>query len=62
MFVYEANCNYLRAILLSFSFSLNYTIDFLMNTEYNSGTESSSEKDDHDLAMLPQIKKNKCSY
>ena len=40
---------------LFFSFSLNDPIDFLMNTEDNSDIESSSDEDDHDLAMLPPV-------
>ena len=42
---------------LFFSFSLNDAIDFLMNTEHNSAIESSSDEEDHDLAMLPPIEK-----
>ena len=42
---------------LFFSFSLNDAIDFLMNTERNSAIESSSDEEDHDLAMLPPIEK-----
>ena len=42
---------------LFFSFSLNDGIDFLMNIEDNSDIESSSDEDDHDLAMLPPIEK-----
>ena len=42
---------------LFFSFSLNDAIDFLMNTEDNSDIESSSDEDDHNLSMLPPIKK-----
>ena len=37
---------------LLFSFSLNDAIDFHMNTD-NSDIESSTDKRDHDLAMLP---------
>ena len=52
-FVHEANCNYLPDVtFLFFSFSLNDAIGFFMNTAYNSDIESSSDKDDHDLAML----------
>ena len=32
-------------------------IDFLMNTEDNNDTESSSDEDDHDLVMLPPIER-----
>ena len=54
--VHEANCNYLTDVsFLFFSFSLNDPIDFLMNTENNSDIESSSDEDDHDLAMLPPV-------
>ena len=57
-FVYKANCNYSPDVtFLFFSFSLNDAIDFLMNTEDNSVIESSSDEDDHDLAMLPPIEK-----
>ena len=56
--VHEANCNYLPDVtFLFFSFSLNDAIDFLMNTEYNNDIESSSDGDDHDLAMLPPVDK-----
>ena len=44
-------------ISLFFSFSLNDAIDFLMSTGDNSDIESSSDEDDHDLAMLPPIEK-----
>ena len=54
-FVHEANCNYLPDV--TFSFSLNDAIDFLMNTEDNSDIESSSDEDNHDLAMLPPNEK-----
>ena len=57
-FVHEAICNYLPDVTFLFSsFSLNDAIDFLMNTEDNSDTESSSNKDDHDLATLPPSEK-----
>ena len=57
-FVHEANCKYLPdATFLFCSFSLNDAIDFLMNTEDSSDIESSSDEDDHDLAMLPPIEK-----
>ena len=47
------NCNYFPDVTFLFlGFSLNDAIDFLMNTEDNSDRESSSEEDDHDLAML----------
>ena len=56
--VHEANCNYLpHVIFLFFSFSLIDAIDFLMNTENNSDIESSSDGDDHDLAILPPVDK-----
>ena len=42
---------------LFFSFSVNDAIDFLMNTQDNSGIESSSAEDDHDLAMLSPVEK-----
>ena len=48
--IHEANCNYLLDVtFLFFSFSLNDV------TEDNSDIESSSDEDDHDLAMLPPI-------
>ena len=54
--VHEANCNYLTDVSFSsFSFSLNDPIDFLVNTEDKSDIESSSDEDDHDLAMLPPV-------
>ena len=57
-FVHEANCNYLPDVtFLFFSLSLNDAIDFLMNTEDNSDIESSSDEDDHGLAMLHSIEK-----
>ena len=57
-FVHEANYNYLPDVtFLFYSFSLNDAIDFLINTEDNSDRESSSDEDDHDLAMLPPIEK-----
>ena len=40
-----------------FSFSLNDAIDFLMSTEDKSDIESSSDEDNHDLAMLPPNEK-----
>ena len=56
--VHEANCNYLPHVtFLFFSFSLIDAIAFLMNTENNSDTESSSDGDDHDLAILPPVEK-----
>ena len=42
---------------LFYSYSLNGATDLLMNTEDNSDIESSSDKDDHDLAMLPPTEK-----
>ena len=52
-FVHEENYNYLPDVtFLFFSFSLNDAIDFLMNTGNNSDIESSSDKGNHDLAML----------
>ena len=57
-FVHEGNCNYLPgATFLFFSFSLNNSIDFLVTTEDNSDMESSSDEEDHDLAVLPPIEK-----
>ena len=57
-FVHEANCSYLHDVtFLFFSFSLSEAIDFLMNAEDNSDIESSSDEDDHDLAMPPPIGK-----
>ena len=57
-FVHEANCNYLPDVtFLFFSLSLNDAIDFLMNTEDNSDIESSSDEDDHDLAIPPPVEK-----
>ena len=57
-FFHEASCNYLPGVtFLFFSFSLSNAIEFLTNTEYNSDIESSSDGDDQDLAMLPQIEK-----
>ena len=47
----------LMLFFLFFSFSLNDAIDFLMNTEDNSDIESSSDENDHDLAILPPIEK-----
>ena len=44
-------------LLYFFSFSLNDSIDILMNTEDNSDIKSSSDEDNHDLAMLPPIEK-----
>ena len=44
-------------LFLFFSLPLNDAIDFLMNTADNSDIESSSDEDDHDLAMLPPIQK-----
>ena len=40
-----------------FNFLLNDAIDFLMNTEDNSDIESSSDEDNHYLALLPPIEK-----
>ena len=40
---------------LYFSFSQNGVIGFLMKTEDNSDIESSSDEDQHNLAMLPPI-------
>ena len=52
------NCNYLSdGAPLFYSYSLNNATDFLMNTEGNSDIESFSDKDDHDLAMLPPTEK-----
>ena len=48
---------YLMLFFLFFSFSLIDAIDFLMNTENNSDIESSSDGDDHDLAILPPVDK-----
>ena len=42
---------------LFFNFSRNDAIDFPRNTEDNSDIESSSNEDDHDLAILPPIEK-----
>ena len=42
---------------LLFSFWLNDAIEFLINTEDNSDIESSSDEDDHGLAMLHSIEK-----
>ena len=42
---------------LSFSFSLNDGIDFLMNTEDNRDIETSSDEDDHDLGMVSPVEK-----
>ena len=42
-------------LLFFFSSSLKDAIDLLMNTEDNSDIESSSNEDDHDLAMLPPV-------
>ena len=57
-FVHEAIYYYLPDVtFLFYSFSLNDAIDFLINTEDNSDRESSSDEDDHDLAMLPPIEK-----
>ena len=39
------------------SFSLNDAIDLLINTEDNIHVETSSDEDDHDLAMLPPTEK-----
>ena len=47
----------LMLLFYFFSFSLNDAIDLLMKTEDNSDMESSSDEDDHDLAMLPPIGK-----
>ena len=44
-------------LLYFFSLSLNDSIDILMNTEDNSDIKSSSDEDNHDLAMLPPIEK-----
>ena len=57
-FVHKANCNDLSDVTSLFhSYSLNGATDLLMNTEDNSDIESSSDKDDHDLAMLPPTEK-----
>ena len=40
-----------------FSFSLNDAIHFLINTEDNNDIESSSDEEDHDLALLPPIER-----
>ena len=42
---------------LYFSFSLNDTIDFLMNTEDNTDIDRFSNEGDRNLAMLPPIEK-----
>ena len=42
---------------LFYSYSLNGSTDLLMNTKGNSDMESSSDKDDHDLAVLPPTEK-----
>ena len=57
-FVYEPNCNYLAVNFLFFRFSLNDAIDFLMNNEDNSDTESSLDEDNHDLATLAPTEKS----
>ena len=57
-FVHKANFNYLPDVTsLFYSYSLNGSTDLLMNTKGNSDMESSSDKDDHDLAVLPPTEK-----
>ena len=58
IYVHETNCIYLSDVTFLFlSFSLNDAIDFLIDTGDNIHVETSSDKDDHDLAMLPPTEK-----